>query len=190
MRRIFLAIVVLAVVGFGLSCSSTRVQADFDHQADFGKYSTFALYVQAEKDKPPTTGANQIVDGRIRRAITEEIIGKGFSQTSPENADLLVTYYTSLSSQLRMFTTGWGYGWGYGGGFYPYWGFGYGYWPGWGYSGTYTYHEGTIIVDIVDRGKRQLVWRGVISSVLNKKSSSEEKIDKSIARVMLAFPPA
>jgi len=88
-----------------------------------------------------------------------------------------------------MYTTGWGYGgWGYG----PYrrFGYGYGFWPGWGYSGTYTYHEGTIIIDIVDSGKRQLVWRGVVTSVLNKKSSSEEKIDRSITRVMLAFPPA
>ena len=185
MKRTNLAAVVIATIVSAVACS-TSVQTDFDYQADFTKYSTFALYVQAEKGKAPTTGPNQIVDGRIQRAIAEDVIGKGFSQTSPEKADLLITYYTSLSSQLRMYSTGWGYGWGYG----PYRRYGYGYWPGWGYTGAYTYHEGTIIVDIIDRGKRQLVWRGVITKALNKKSSSEEKIDKSISKVMLAFPPA
>ena len=186
MKRINLATVIIATVASSFACSSTSVQTDFDHQADFTSYSTFAWYIQAEKGKPPTSGPNQIVDGRIRRAIAEEIIGRGFGQTSPEKADLLVTYYTSLSSQLRMYSTGWGYGWGYG----PYRRYGYGYWPGWGYTGAYTYHEGTIIIDIIDRGKRQLVWRGVVTSALNKKSSSEEKIGKSIARVMHGFPPA
>ena len=84
-----------------------------------------------------------------------------------------------------MYSTGWGYGWGYG----PYRRYGYGYWPGWGYGGAYTYYEGTIIIDIIDGGKRQLVWRGVVTKALNKKSSSEEKINKSINRVMLDFPP-
>jgi hypothetical protein len=183
-RTSLIAVVVATLLTVG-GCSSS-IQSDYDHQADFTEYSTFAWFVKPEKGKPPTEGANQIVDGRIRRAIAEDLIGKGFSQTSPEKADVFVTYYTSLSSQLRMYSTGWGYGWGYG----PYRRYGYGYSPGWGYAGAYNYYEGTIIIDIIDGGKRQLVWRGVVTKALNKKSSSEEKIDKSITRVMLGFPPA
>jgi len=184
MTRTSLIAVGIATVFSVVGCSSS-IQSDFDHQADFTKYSTFAWYVKPEKGKPSTEGANQIVDGRIRRAIADDLIGKGFSQTSPEKADVFITYYTSLSSQLRMYSTGWGYGWGHG----PYRRYGYGYWPGWGYGGAYTYYEGTIIIDIIDGGKRQLVWRGVVTKALNKKSSSEEKINKSINRVMLDFPP-
>lgn len=183
-RGSLIAVVIVAVFS-GIGCSTT-VQTDYDHQADFTTYSSFAWNVRPDTNRSPTNGGSQIIDGRIRRAVAEDLVAKGFSQTSPEKADVFVTYYTSLSSQLRMYSTGWGYGWGYG----PYWGYGYGYWPGWGYSGAYTYYEGTIIVDIVDAGKRQLVWRGVISKGLNKKSTSEEKIDKSITRVMLGFPPA
>ena len=187
MSRSSLIAIVIATAVSAIACSSTSVQTDFDHQVDFTEYSTFAWYVKPEKAKPPTAGGNQIIDGRIRRAIAEDLIGKGFSQASPEKADVFVTYYMSLSSQLRMYSTGWGYGWGYG----PYWRYGYGYWPGWGgYTSAYTYHEGTIIIDIIDGGKRQLVWRGAVSRALNKKSSSEEKIGKSITRVMLGFPPA
>jgi hypothetical protein len=35
-----------------------------------------------------------------------------------------------------------------------------------------------------------LVWRGVISRVLGKKSHSDEKIGQSMARVFADFPPA
>ncbi len=186
MARISVTVAMLAAALLTVSCSSTKVQTDYDHGADFAQYSTFAWYSSSDKDPRPTTGPNQIVDGRIRQAIAQNILAKGLTQTAPDKADLLVTYYTSLSSQLRMYHTGWGYGWGHG----PYWRFGYGYWPGWSHTGVYSYHEGTIIIDIVDRSKQQLVWRGVITSVLNRKSSSEEKIDLSMTRVLNEFPPA
>jgi len=174
-----------AVAIASVSCSTT-VHSDHDHQADFSNYSTYGWYAAAETDTRPTMGANQIVDGRIRRSMAENLSARGYEQAPAESADLLVTYYTSLSSQLRMYTTGWGYGWGSG----PYWGFGYGYWPGWGATTVHTYHEGTIIVDIVDRRMNQLVWRGVISRALSKKSSSEEKIHQAMTRVLADFPPA
>jgi hypothetical protein len=168
-----------------VSCSSTSVQTDYDHQSDFAAFKTFAWYMQSEDDKPPTTGTNQIVDGRIRRAIAGNLADRGFSETAPDTADLLVTYYASLSQQMRMYSTGWGYGWGHG----PHWGYGYSYWPGWSYTSVSTWHEGTIIIDIVDRQKKQLVWRGVITRALGKKSSTEEKIDQAMDRVMSEFPP-
>jgi len=186
MVRYSLVFAALATALISVSCSSTRVQTDYDHGADFKQYSTFAWYSPSNNDSRPTNGANQIVDGRIRTAIAENILAKGLTQTAPDTADLLVTYYVSMSSRLRMYSTGWGYGWGYG----PYWSFGYGYWPGWSYTGVYSYNEGTIIIDIVDRSKQQLVWRGMITSVLNRKSSSDEKIDQSMLRVLSEFPPA
>ena len=51
-----------------------------------------------------------------------------------------------------------------------------------------TYLEGTIIIDIIDREENQLVWRSVINSALSKKSSSEEKINKSMTRALADFP--
>jgi hypothetical protein len=167
-----------------LSCSTTSIQTDRDDQADFGSYSTFGWYTADDRDPQPKAGASQIVDGRIRRALAENLIAKGYTQTTPAAADLQVAYYTSLSSQLRVYGTGWGYGWGYG----PSWGFGYACWPGWTMSSVSTYIEGTIIVDVIDRGKNQLVWRGVATNVLSKKSSSEEKINQTMTRVLSTFP--
>jgi len=164
--RIVRAALVLAITLPFLACSSSRIQTDFDHQADFSAYSTFAWY-QATENDGPTQGPSQIIDGRIRRAIAENLQARGFSQVEPSEADLSVTYYTSLNSQTQFHTTGWGHGWGWG----PHWGFGYGF-------------------DIIDREKNQLVWRGVTTRVLGKKSHSDEKIDQSMSRVFVDFPPA
>ena len=183
--RLIKTILTAAAIVAAASCSTTTVTSDYDHQVDFGDYATFAWYAAAKPDSRPTTGANQIVDGRIRRAVADNLVAKGYSQVPRDEADLEVAYYTSLSSQLWMSTTGWGYGgWGYG----PYWGFGYACWPGWGATTISTYYEGTIIVDVIDRGKEQLVWRGVVTSALSKKSSSEEKINQVMTRVLANFP--
>lgn len=179
----------ISIVVVTSSCSSTSVRTDYDHQSDFANYETFAWYMEAEDGKAPTTGTNQIVDGRIRRAIVANLETKGYSATPTAEADLLVTYYASLSQQVRMYSSGWGYGPGWGWGYGPRWGYGYAYWPGWSHTTVSTFHEGTIIVDIVDRQKKQLVWRGVITRALDKKSSSEEKITNSMDRVMSDFPP-
>lgn len=173
-----------ATVLAAVSCSTTAVQSDRDDQADFDSYATFAWFTAADTEAQPTAGASQIVDGRIRRAIAENLTAKGYTQAASSTADLQVAYYTSLSSQLRVYNSGWGYGWGYG----PAWGFGYAYWPGWNMSAVSTYLEGTIIVDVIDRGKNQLVWRGVATSALSKKSSSEEKINQTMTRVLSTFP--
>jgi len=185
--RIPRAVFVLAIVLPFFACSSSRIHTDFDHQADFGSYSTFAWY-QMEETDGPTQGPSQIVDGRIRRAIAENLQAKGLSRAEPGEADLAVTYYASLNSQMQFHTTGWGYGGGWGWG--PRWGFGYGFWPGWTTTTVHTYHEGTIIIDLIDREKNQLVWRGVTTRVLGKKSHSDEKIDQSMSRVFVDFPPA
>jgi len=185
--RIVRAVLALATVLPFLACSSSTIQIDYDHQADFSNYSTFSWYLE-EKDGGPTEGPSQIVDGRIRRAIAENLGAKDFSQASSGKSDLSVTYYTSLSSQMQFHTTGWGYGGGRGWG--PYWGYGYGFWPGWTTTTIHTYSEGTIIIDIIDREKNQLVWRGVTTRVLGKKSHSDEKIDQAMSRVFADFPPA
>jgi hypothetical protein len=185
--RIVRALLALAMIFPFLACSSSRIQTDWDHQADFGGYSTFAWH-QVDENKGPTEGPSQIVDKRIRRAIAENLQAKGLAQAESGEPDLTVTYYASLNSQMQFHTTGWGYGAGWGWG--PRWGYGYGFWPGWSTTTVHTYHEGTIIIDIIDRVKNQLVWRGVSTRVLGKKSHSDEKIDQAMSRVFADFPPA
>lgn len=170
------------------ACSTTRVATDYDHRADFGGYTTYAWHQGIEDDHGPTEGPSQLVAQRIRDAISQNLLVKGLKPYQAGEADLLVTYYTSLDSQMHFHTASWGYGYGWGWG--PYWNYGYGPWPGWTSTTVHTFHEGTIIIDVIDREKKQLVWRGVGTAALSKKSHSQEKIERSVTRILEGFPPA
>lgn len=177
-QKIFFACSILAVV-FLAGCSSTKIDSDWDRDVDFSKYSTFAWYDHTGEERQPQQ-ANPIVDIRIRRSVAEDLLAKGLQQTAPDKADLLVTYFTNVDRQLRMYNTGWGYG-----------GWGYGYWGGWGMGQThvYEYAEGTLVIDFVDNRKNQLVWRGMLTKALSKSDTSESRITKAVTGILQKFPP-
>jgi hypothetical protein len=87
----------------------------------------------------------------------------------------------SKQTQINSYDSGWGYGygWRYGGG-----------------MSTTTVTEvpvGTLIVDIVDAGKKELVWRGTASDTLNPEASPEKKeqnLQEAMAKLLANFPPA
>jgi len=178
----FAPVSLLATGGLALlaACSTATISVDWDHQADFTQYKTFAWYDHKD-DSHPRQSPNQIVDARIRRSVAQDLIDKGLSQTDPADADLWVTYYTSLDKSLRMYSSGYGYG---------YWGG----WHGWGprptYTDVYEYTEGTLVVDLIDRAKDQLVWRGTITKAISADEVSDEAITKAVAKVMRTFPPS
>ncbi len=179
---------VIALLGLALltSCSSTTtVDSDYDHDVDFSKYKTFGWYDHSETKYKPEHGS-QIVDTRILRAITSELVKKGFTQVPTDQADILITYHTSSEEKIEVYNSGYGYGYGGWGG---YWGMGYGGYGGYGGPRAYQYDVGTLIIDIIDGAKNDLVWRGMLQKTLSKSDSSQEKIDGYVARTLLWFPP-
>ena len=68
---------------------------------------------------------------------------------------------------------------------------------GWrtGYYGggvtTYDYQEGTLIVDLVESSKKELVWRATIVGTLGANPEENlEMADKGVAKAFEAYPPA
>jgi len=157
-----------------LSCSSMTVRADHDSQINFGAYSTFAVFErQGNESRRPQM--SPIVDRRIGAAMAAELDAKGFDSTSPRNADFLVTFYTAVRRRVVINRTGW-YGWGR-------WG-----WRG-GATWVNSFPEGTLVIDIIDRRNRQLVWRGVGEGAFTSTNPSDEKVAKRVARILQTFPP-
>jgi Domain of unknown function (DUF4136) len=71
------------------------------------------------------------------------------------------------------------YGGGYG------WGAGYG-----GGVTTVEYKEGTLILDLVEPAKKQLIWRATIVGTLQESSEDNVEIgDKAIAKAFESYPP-
>jgi len=174
MRRLKTLRLAIVIAIPTLSCSSMMVRADFDSQNDFGAYSSFALFErQGKEDRRPQM--SPIVDRRIGASMAAELQTKGFESTSPHRADLLVTFYTAVRRRVVINRAGW-YGWGR-------WG-----WRG-GATWVNSYPEGTLVIDIIDRRNRQLVWRGVGEGAFTNTNPSDQKVAKRVSKILKTFPP-
>jgi len=169
-----LTILLLAVA----PAAAQKVYVDYDEQADFDKYKTFAW---ADTSEVSLKDSSPLMDSRIKNAI-EYRITKGGMVEDTKNPDLYVTYYTEEKEEVRIHTTSYGYG--YGGGWYrdPYWG---GMGMGMSSSQVYTYPVGTLIVDIWDAKTKQAVWRGTAEGTIPAKPEKQAQlIDKMLEKMV------
>ncbi len=177
----FTPILVLAILLS--SCSSVRVAADYDREANFDQYKTFAFF------KPGIDKAeiSDIDKRRILRAIEAELMAKGM--TKSENPDMLVSIFTKSNQRVDVYNNAWGYGaWGWGG--YNRWGWGWN--PGWGRSNVSTSTEGMLFIDFIDANKKELIWQGSGTGYLvtNNVEKKEARIKEFVAKTLEQFPPS
>lgn len=170
------AILLLMVVS---SCTSVRVASDYDKNANFNNYKTFAFF-KTGIDKAEISDLDK---RRILRAIEAELLAKGF--TKSENPDMLVSLFTKSREKVNIYNNGWG-PYGYGWGWSPW------YWGGYGYGGTSvsTSTEGVLYIDLIDAKKKELVWQGMGTGYLSKNmEKKEERIKEFVSKIMEKYPP-
>ena len=155
----------LLLIGLA-SCSSVRVAADYDREANFDNYKTFAFF------KPGIDKAeiNDIDKRRILRAIEAELMAKGY--TKSENPDMLVSIFTKSNQRVDIYNNAWGNGaWGWGG--YG----GWGWRSGWNNNQVTTTTEGMLFIDLIDTNKKELIWQGSATGNLNYNSVEKKNLE-------------
>ena len=171
---IFFAILVAA-------CSSIKVSYDYDGQADFAKYKTYAFSEDALK--LPIGDLNR---DRVLKAVETELAAKGF--TKSDNPDTWVDLHVKAEQKMDATATTtptYGYGgpwrYGYGGGF----------------STTQIdynqYIEGTLFVNLVDKSTEKIVWQGRATKTLDEDASAEKReanINSAVKQIFTKYPPA
>ena len=174
MRRIATIFLTATLAVLATACSTMTVRADHDPQVDFASYTSFAMFELPDKERrgPQMSG---LVDRRIVASLKTTLAGKGFTPAAPRDADFLVTYYTAVRNRVTVNGGGW---YGCCG---PFW--------GGGVTWINSYPEGTLVIDVIDRKSRELVWRGVGQGAFSKMNPSGEKVDKRITRILETFPP-
>jgi hypothetical protein len=172
-----LIVVILAFLLAG--CSSLDVQADWDRAADFNDYATFG-WLELE-EAPTGIQLPDHLDRRLRRVVDDVLTDKGLERAPAlPLADLLLVYYVGLERELRVNYSSPFYG--------PY---GFGYWPGYAWGATYVreYATGTLVIDVVDRRTKQLVWTGVVRGAVQSANPPSDRIEKVVLQLMRDFPP-
>ena len=175
-------LVVLALV-MHWGCAGPTVRTDFDPEADFGKFRTYAFAGMTDVNQGGVLD-NSLVRKRVERMVGQQLMNKGLREVGlSDNPDLLVHYWIGLKEKQELRSTGPAVGmYGYRGVY------------GWGagYSGvtTYEYTEGTLIVDLVTPVNKELVWR---ASTLGELTDSKEKnlqmVEQAIVKAFENYPP-
>ena len=180
--RLAVALAVAAVALAGCA-SGPDIQGDYDKSADFGQYRSFGFVTQAGTD---TGDFRSLATQMLQNAAARQMEQRGY--TRAETPDLVINFKGKLEEKVDVESTPapyYGPGWGYRG----WYGAPYG---GWGASEVTTrrYNVGTLVMDIVDREKRQVVFQGAISDVVTKEmqQNREATIERAVEGIFSTYP--
>lgn len=172
-----------AAIALAGCASGPDIRADYDKSADFGKYRTYGFVAQAGTD---SGDFRSLSTQMLQNAAARQMEQRGY--TRAENPDLVINFKGKLEEKVDVESTPapyYGPGWGYGG----WYGAPYGGWGGTEVT-TRRYNVGTLVIDVVDRDKRQVVFQGAISGVVTKEmqQNREASINRAVEGIFMQYP--
>ncbi len=223
-RSVLTAIGILFLAALSSCGTSYNYYVAGLNRTNLSLYRSFAWMPPARGNDQAST--NLAADAKIKDAATLVLKDKGLTLTQ-RDPDLIISYSSMVGKGSRTYYyPTYGGGLGYYGGFYPGfgmgWGGGFGGWGGFGgmgWGGFYRpyyyafgspfmyggmmasreqYKEGTLIIDLIDRRSRKIVWRGFGVGEVNKNDKKNlealpEVVSGVLAQLSLApssAPPA
>ncbi len=186
------ALVVLA--GFSLSIAvvhaGVKVKVEFDKEYDFGKARTFGWHpdgagevklLMREGGDPEQIRARW--EPTIKDAVEQELTKRGLAPATGGVPDLYLNYYFLSGPNSEAQTRGQFIG------AVPPWGV-----PDFEMTTTSLkiFEQGTLILDLIDGPKRQIVWRGIGEAQVDRQRTPVERakrIREAMAEMLKKFPP-
>lgn len=166
------------------ACGAIPVSTDYDPNWQMPATPNYAWMSRPMHKADPMVD-NDLVAGRVHRAVDDQLAAKGFSLVEKESdASVLVAYHIGEEEKLDINTFHSNFG------YYPCWRC----WgPGFDNDISVTqYTQGKLIIDMVDAKTKQLVWRGIASRRVPDFKTPQERdkyIRESVAAIFKKFPP-
>lgn len=177
-------VALLFVVSAGCATTSPRsVRSDYDRNADFSQYRTYGIMPGAGRSQ---TGGNYqtLLAQRIEAAVSRELEARGYVRAP--NPDLLVNFQVTVKNvqEVTQVPTAGppAYSYRYGV---------YGGWPTYSYeTWVRDYDEGTLLIDLVDAGRQQLVWEAAGTGRVTKEKldNLEATVNAAVAALFARYP--
>jgi hypothetical protein len=161
--------------------SGPDIRADYDKSADFGKYRTYGFVSQADGNDFKSLSAQT-----LQSAAAREMEARGYTRS--DTPDLAINFKGKLEEKTDIQSTPapyYGPTWGYRG------------WYGAPYGGygatevtTHRYNVGTLVMDVVDREKRQVVYQGGYEGVVTKEmmKNREAALTEAVGLIFAKYP--
>jgi Domain of unknown function (DUF4136) len=157
------------------SCTSIKVNYDYEKTTDFKKYKTYNYYQDIE------TGLNELDSKRLINAIDIKLQAKGFSLS--ETPDFFINIQSSEFQESQRNTVGVGLGGGSGN-------------VGGGLSFGIPIGQSNInrriVIDFIDENEKGLFWQAVSDSRYNPKASPQKReatLKAIVEKVLTNYPP-
>ena len=178
-RLSFIPIVIVLVAGV-----YAQVHYNYDRSANFGSYKT---YQWVNLPGPGGSVPDQLIDQSIKRAVDEQLAQKGLTRVD-KDADLHVAYHAIVREERNINLSAFGSGGG------PWeWDGGLGGFSSASVTGqTSTIPVGTLLVDLYDPARKQLVWRGDGTKTIDLKKDPDKNyknLQKAMGRLFKNYPP-
>ena len=173
-RHLANASVVLLLLALPAIALAQKTSFDFDTTANFSAYRSYAW-------KPGTPAGEHFLDKRIVSAIESQLAAKGLIRNEA-NPDLYVRYHVAVGVQRSVngFASGPGGAYGWHGGFD---------------AVNLQLNEmamGTLVIDVLEATREQLVWRGVGVQELEIDTKPEKRdaaVGKAVDKILKNYPP-
>ncbi|MDX9709098.1 MAG: DUF4136 domain-containing protein [Trichloromonas sp.] len=166
-----LLLVLLAACAKPMSVSSS-----FDGKADFDSYRTW-FWVDGKPALMDALLGDDMTDQFIRRAVSEELTGKGLAVQADE-PDLLVRYTTRIREAVaaQPGDLGYSYQWR---------------WirEGVGRGQAESAGRGFLHIELIDRRAGTLVWQGTVSGGITDERDAQGKIPNAVKKIFEQYPP-
>jgi hypothetical protein len=155
------------------ACTTLDAQTEYDLTTDFSRYRTFSFADPADIGEERTPD-EAVVRDRIEPVISETLKDKGLQLVrSDQQPDLAVYYWVNIQAkQKRAWHSGYSWGARHGGG-----------------RTAYPYREGTLVLDLVEPSKQELVWRATTVAPLEQ--TRKDNLDlaaKAIEQALAKYP--
>jgi hypothetical protein len=185
-RPASIAVAVVAASLFASGCASgPDVRGDYDRSVDFGKYKTYGFVSEAGTNSTEFKSLSMQV---MQRAASREMESRGYARS--DNPDVVINFKGKLEEKTDIESTPapyYGPGWGYRGWYgAPYGAYGY----GGSEVTTRRYNVGTLVMDVIDREKKQAVFQGGIEGVVTKEmlQNREATIEQAVKQIFSRYP--
>jgi hypothetical protein len=155
-------------------CSGIKVSTDHNREFDFTGFATYDWM----GDKPDLLRDplidTALLDRRVKQAVDGELAARGYAKVDVD-PDFFLSYHFGTESQVDVSSCGYHY-------------------PAsprcWGQEvETYTFTSGTLILDVVEPGDLELVWRGYATGAIHDVERMDETITEAVRKVLAEFPP-
>ena len=159
---------IILAIAVGGQVFAQQVHTDSDPAAAFGTYRTFAWKSTRITSADPALN-NPIVQHKIEAEIEKQLYARGLTKATG-NPDVYVSF--RLGSGIERDVIDYPVGWR---------------WGGWRREVVFN-KQGTLVIDIADSARRQMVWRAVCVDTASNANKLDDHLPKDVKKAFDQFP--